>query len=368
MGRVVIFLTVLCISCGSTAPVGVKPPSEASTATPRPATASPSPLPRATPTAPPATPNHSPVAVRPLSTVDFSCVLPVSLNEGGRYVGSFISFPSRERTPAGEGGPYYDRAISRWLQVGPHQVAPDGLRYAYVEGSTNPPGAPSRTTSTFRAHIVDAASGADLRVVTMPDTQFFGYYVVDFTATAVYLMLVEYEGIPPGVWRVDSDTGAVSKVSEGMYERGGWIGVVDPRDPLPESSPAFYTVFPDRIDHRDAAGHTTMWFYKPGFAVRWIAFAVSPSLIVSTFHQDIQTGIDTSEIWLVEGPGRETKLAGYSDKYPPSDYEDLQGVIGGVADDHGIWFTGNNSLYLARPDGTILRVFDAGAILANTCV
>ena len=206
-------------------------------------------------------------------------------------------------------------------------------------------------------------------VVALFSTEAQPFGVAAFTTAGVSLVIA-YEGVQPGVWRADPDTGKVTKVSNGSYEPAGaaWLGVVDPRDPNPFQSPAYGFLSPNRIDRRDDSGATTTWFYRPGFAVGWVAFDGSSALLVRAVHQDLSAGDFGEEYWLVDGPGRATKLADHSAQtmYP---YYDLQsGFDGGVADKHGIWIGGQKALYLIRRSGAILQVFQGLAFPANGCL
>jgi hypothetical protein len=294
---------------------------------------------------------ESPVAAYPLATVDFSCVLPVYGGSGS----AFISFPSRGRTAATETGYYFDRAVSRWVPVYRQAVSPDGRRYAYTDGwSASPPANP-------RLHIVDVATRAELRVATMPDAQ--PYQVADFTAAGVYL-IVSFEGTAPGVWLFDPATAGMTKVSNGFYPPAGpaWIGVVDPRDPNPQRSTMTGAAEWDRIDRREGTALTTTWFYKPGYALSWVAFAGSPAILVDAWRQDSPNGQFQETFWLVDGPDHAKQLT------PTGDTAQLLSGFGtAIADSHGIWIGGPSALFLARPDGTILRVLDGTVYPANGC-
>lgn len=269
--------------------------------------------------------------------------------------GAFITFPAGKVTPGAESGYYYDWVVLRWVPVYRWAVTPDGLSYAYTEGwSASPAKAP-------RLHIVKAATRKDQRVVTMPDAQ--PYQVVDFTNDAVYLV-VSFEGTAPGVWRVDRATGVLAKISSGFYPPTGaaWIGVVDPRDPHPQRSTFSGAAQPDRIDRRDDAGLTTTWFYAPGYELSWVAFAGTPALLVSAFHQDNPTGPSDQVYWLVDGPGHSTRLTFAAGPTPDL----VSGFDSAIADAHGIWI-GGNFLYLAQRDGTVLRALSTSAYPANGC-
>lgn len=268
--------------------------------------------------------------------------------------GSFIAFPGAVATTTQSGGFYYDYAVSRWLPVHRNAVSPDGLRYAFTEGwSPGPARAP-------RLHIADAATGKDLRIVTMPDAM--PYNIADFAADGIFV-IIAYEGIAPGVWRVDPNNGAIVKTSDGFYVPAGptWISVVDPIDPNPARSAMSGEAQPNRIDYRDAAGQTTTWFYRPGHAVVWVAFAGKSQLLVQAYPGP--SAVDaSSEYWMVTGPGEATMLTS------SNAYFDLdQGFHSAISDAHGVWVGGYNGLYLVTPGGAITRAYSAGAFPANGC-
>jgi hypothetical protein len=297
------------------------------------------------------TPAASPTT-QPIGGIDFTCVLPV-YGYGGLSTGAFISFPSGSMTAATEGGHYYDRAISRWVPVYRQAVSPDGRRYAYTEGwSADPPLKP-------KVYVIDAASGSVVRTAAMPDAQ--PYQIADYTTSGVYLV-ISFEGTAPGVRLMDPATGAVTKTSSGYYTPAGaaWIGVVDPRDPHPYVSPFSGQMAPDRIDRRDDVGRTTMWFYAPGYGLMWVGFAGSPALLVYGYRQDTSAGPTQEAYWLVDAPGHAIRVT-----TPGSSFS--SGFGGAIADSHGIWMNGPDSLYLVRRDGSVVRAFDGSVYPANGC-
>jgi hypothetical protein len=299
----------------------------------------------------------------PLTAVDFRCSLPVfSVIGAPQLQDAFISFPTLTTTPSGSGGRYFDRAVSRWVPVSRQSVSPDGLQYSFTDGwNASPPVPP-------RVHVVDASTGQDIRVFSMPDAQ--PYAVVDFTGAGIYL-IISFEGIAPGVWRMDPATGAVAKTSVGFYQPAGagWISVIDPTDPNPVRSALDGQPQPDRIDRRDSAGKTVTWFYKAGFAVLAVAFAGTPSLLVEANYQDISKQSYRTEFWLVTSPGKSVELFGYNgSSQAPSPYADLSsGFYNSIADRQGIWIGSDHSLYLVERSGQILRVYGGSAYPAGVC-
>ena len=295
-----------------------------------------------------------------VNRVDFSCRLPAYSAAGTDTTDFMVDLPAVQITPAGQGNLSYDPQVGRWLPVPRSGISPDGLRYAYTEGwSADPAAAPN-------VHVVDAASGADVRVVPMPDAK--PYVVTAYTAAGVLLM-IRYEGSAPGIWRVNPDTGALAKLSNGFYLPKGaaWIGVVDPHDPNPYRSPIDGTVQPNRVEWRDAAGKTTTWIYRPGRALDWIPFAGSQALFVMgrSVPPDLRTPL--FEFWLVTAPGQAVELAHFSGQ-EPTPYQDLiDGFFRSVVDTHGIWIGSPTSLYLLTPEGRLLRVLGRSAYPAGTC-
>ncbi len=296
----------------------------------------------------------------PLTTVAFSCRLPAYRNDGPVAVDSFIDFPSHTVTASSGHGTFYDAAVARWLPIFQNQLSPDGLRYAYTEGWAVSPSSPTRV------HIVNAATDADVRVVSMPGQ--LPYFVLDWTNGGIDLG-IGYEGRGPGVWRLDPNSGTVTKVSEDLYPPGAqWIGVVDPSDTEPYRSAMSGMPEANRIDRRDSTGRATTWFYRPGHALFWVAFAGDFSLLVqSGWSNPTDPSIGGTEYWLVTAPNQATELASYTYQQQ-SQYDTLtNGFFRAVVDDHGIWIGGQSGLYLVSPTGSMLRVYDQSAFPAGPC-
>ncbi len=349
-------VTAVISACGGNASPGVASHSASASVSPS-SPASTAAIPSPTPT--PASPSPSSAPVLPLTSVGFSCRL-AAYRRGGEATSWFIDFPALSISVTSELGTFYDTAVSRWLPVFQNQVSPDGRRYAYTEGwSASPPTAP-------RVHVVDAGTGADVRVVTMPDAQ--PYFVIDFSGTGVDLG-IGFEGRGPGVWKLDPTTGVVTKVSDGLYPPSAqWLGVVDPSDPQPYRSVMTGMPGENRIDHRDAAGQTTTWFYRPAHVVRWIAFATNSALLVrSDWSDPANPSVGGTEFWLVSAPNQASELAAHKFQ-ESSPYADLSdGFQNAIADRHGIWIGGGQSLYLVTLQGAVLRVYPKSAYPASGC-
>lgn len=302
-------------------------------------------------------PSATPATTQDNSTL--ACRMPVYRFVGGSAAGSFIDFPSGAITDASAKGTYYDTVVRRWLPIFRDQVSPDGLRYAFFDGWTvNPP-------TPTRVHVVNAATGAEMLAVSMPDMQ--PYFVMGFTNTGIYLGN-GFGGRGPGVWRLDPDTGKVTKASDGFYPPDAqWIGVVDPKDPQPYRSAMTGMAGENRIDRRVAGGSATTWFYRPGHVLLWIPFAGAAKLLVQASWSDpANPAIGGVEYWLVTAPNRATEVAAYTYQ-ESSPYSGLTDLTRAVADKHGVWIGGGQSLYLVTPSGSILREYAQSVYPAGTC-
>src|SRR5262249_17195204 len=134
--RAAIAMSLVLAACSTSSTAGTSPP----------------------PPTPPISATETPAQL-PVSQLGFRCRLPVY--GLGEVPDGFISFPTATYASAGTHGNYYfDVAVSRWVPVQRNAVSPDGRHYAVTEelGQT-----------ATRVHIVDAATGRDAHVVTMPE-------------------------------------------------------------------------------------------------------------------------------------------------------------------------------------------------------
>ena len=296
----------------------------------------------------------------PVTTVDFSCRLPVvtSNQDVLRGVqGAFITFPSGHLANdpngtmvAGEngfataappvlfggGGGFYDRAKKRWVPASPAGTLPDGSAYAYVSFS-----------GTLVARVVDVASG---------DVRSFGLgsldrpEVVDFAAGGVFLYSPSAIGGPgEGVWLMNPTTGSVTQVAAvhrvwTVRDGKAWVARLDPRDTTvgtpSEIQPA------DSLAQVDlATGAETQWFYRAG-AYPWMVGLVSGRPLIA-----VSSGNGQSEIRLIDRPGSDGKLIYSGNLVFDGYFQNYQG------DGDRIWLGGEGGIYLYRPDRGIQRVF-----------
>lgn len=90
----------------------------------------------------------------------------------------------------------WDQAVKHWVPVEPSNVSPDGAAYLTDDGGD------------FR--IIDARTGATLHETQTHQT--FPNRVVAYTPSAIYLR-AEGMNPPPGLWKLDAASGALSQVS-----------------------------------------------------------------------------------------------------------------------------------------------------------
>jgi hypothetical protein len=296
----------------------------------------------------------------PVTTVDFSCRLPVVTWNPDLLPaeqGAFITFPAGQlandpkgtivvrgngfatTTPpvlSGGGGGFYDRAVKRWVPASPAATLADGSAYAYVSYD-----------GTFVAHVVNVASG---------DVRSFGLgsldrpEVVDFAAGGVFLYSPSAIGGPgEGVWLLNPTTGSVTQVSAAhrvwaVRDGKAWVARLDPRDKTvwqpTEIQPA------DSLAQVDlATGAETQWFYRAG-AYPWMVGLVSGRPLIAV--TDVN---GRSEIRLIDQPGSEGKLIYSGSLVFDGYFQNYQG------DGDRIWLGGEGGIYLYRPDRGIQRVF-----------
>jgi streptogramin lyase len=250
-------------------------------------------------------------------------------------------------TPAlyGQTSGYFDRAAGRWLPVQTSAwISEDGSRYAYTFLSAD---------TRSQLHVVDVGSGLD-RVIALPP-DFWG--VLAFTSRGIYVDK-RYEGVGPGLWLVDPDSGALqqtltSQAVDAVSGSAAWIGEWNAGDKLPQ--PPGMGGGHNQLVKRDlATGATTPWFFGPGSNVG-IAAVVNGSPVVSVYD-----GVTTKYV-IVKAPnqGQRMDFPFSTGAYPYA--------AGFVADPQGIWVGTADGVYLwsARNGGVLVSAETATP--AGTC-
>jgi hypothetical protein len=299
----------------------------------------------------------------PLSTVTFSCRLPILTQTSAvDKTGGFVTFPGRtyQEDPAGglvwvgDGevdtqaapklrafgdSPFYDLAAKRWIPASPGQTAPDGQTYAYTLGEL---GGPHSTVI-----VVSVATGAEHGFFTMN----MHARVDDFDGRFAYL-------VGDSVWRMDTSSGALEHVSQELstiFVRGDnlWVGRVNQADPSPPNAS------PARIDLPQGGrlfnsiaqvnlntGSETTWIYSPGQEVFLLGFDSAGHPVVSVSHgPDFNARLDT--VLILNSPG---DLA--------TDISDGAVLLNHMQADRGrLWFGSDSGIYLWTPAGGLQKVF-----------
>jgi hypothetical protein len=321
-----------------------------------------SPMQSATPTP---QPSPTPVADLPLTKVDFSCRLPISISVSGAGIPSkngFVSFPSGVVTidPAGKGGAYFDRAFSRWLPVARNAVSPDGSHYAYVDLGDG----------VFNVHVVDVRTGTD-HVLREKATGFsFQPFVLDYASEGIYIGQ-GFERVQPGLWLVAPTTGAIRKVSKvGLQVSAGrgvfWSGEINPADPNPIRVPSSAGTLTDQIDRIDIkSGTQAVWLYQPGKGLNILGLDIQGHPLMSVYSGRTPIPPNTDPI---DHSATELLIA-LDSKTQRSIYKGqlVESLGGAISDAHGVWFGSPQGIYLYSNASGLQKVFDQPGSPANGC-
>lgn len=99
-----------------------------------------------------------------------------------------------------DGSIAWDPAISGWVPTDPESISPDGTRYIAPDTSV-------------AIDIVDARSGSTISAISPHYQSNLGvFFVIGYTPTAIFLVQ-RGKNPPPGVWKIDTSTWALSKVT-----------------------------------------------------------------------------------------------------------------------------------------------------------
>ena len=300
------------------------------------------------------TPPQSNVVDLPLSKVTFTCRLPVSIPASDSGSGGFIEFPSATVTPdptfissgrpVGEAS-YYDRAFSQWLPVSRTSVSRDGTHYVYAVGSV------SQTTGTI--HVVDVQTGRD-EAFAEP----YWFVPLDYAPEGIYLM-TDYE-VADGLWLLDPSTGVTKRVADLPYVQASagnkafWVGSTNPADPNPIPG---IGATPDEVERFSLVdGSRQVWFYRPGTQVYVIGQDLAGHPLVISAGESGQR----TEYLVVPGPGEQRSILKGAEGTLPD-------LATPIADSHGIWFGGQNGIYLYTEGAGLKKVSPQPGYPANGC-
>jgi len=296
----------------------------------------------------------------PLSTVGFSCRLPITTPDDQ---GAFVSFPTgavsfdpQARALVDHWGLYYDRAISRWLPVPRQAVSPDGKHYAYGERGAD-------QSHVARMHVVDVVSGTDHVFDAPTGAWFIRFDVLDYAGEGIYLY-TNYEA-SVGVSLMDPTTGAIHAIANlpDIQASGGnrtfWVGTVNPADPNPLGG---IGVTPNQIDRFSLLDGTRVaWFYRPSSAPRVIGSDMQGHPIVSVVNgrNGVVDADYGAELILLMNPQSQRSI-----------YKGSATLVGSmvisISDSHGTWFGTDHGIYLYT--GTaLIKVSNQPGYPANGC-
>jgi hypothetical protein len=339
-----------CSQPSTPSPVAkVSPTAPAASPTTTPAEPTASPAPSSIPTTIPA------MVDLPLSTLSFSCRLPVYKADAG-FSDWFVSFPDRTATidPAGHNGRYFDRAYSRWVPVTGNAVSPDGAHYASIDYNG----------SDFVLHVITVGSGKDAPFHLSAQAFNGQPDILDYSADGIYLVN-GFEHLLAGLWLVNPSTGQMRQVSKDLYpvlSAGNgiiWAQVLNPADPNPVVTGASIGILPNEIDRVDLrSGTRTVWLYEPGKGLGVIGLdSRGLPLIV---EEGVWPTDVNARLLLVAQPDSPTSIFKGAI---------VQSIGGGITDAHGTWLGGQAGIYLYTNSGRLLKVADrpAYASLANGC-
>jgi hypothetical protein len=304
----------------------------------------------------------------PLSSVSFSCRLPIAQGPSTSMAGAFypsesafMAFPSTAVTidPTGNGGGYFDRAFSRWLPVGRNAVAPDGKHYAYTSLSDQ---------GIFYVHVVDVAGGGDRAIQATSNASGISFppVVVDYASEGIYLSEA-FEHPLGGLWLLDPTTGSIRSIStvrDGvsvMVGAGGgifWASEINRADPNPVNTESSRGILPNQIDRLDLnTGSLTPWLYMPGsgLSVAGIDLQGRPLIAAEPAGDDyaaaeLLIAIDATSHRLIQKGEVVYRRFG-----------------NGIADSHGVWFGNDAGIYLYSDALGLQKVSDHSGSPANGC-
>jgi virginiamycin B lyase len=247
---------------------------------------------------------------------------------------------------SGVGAGYYDWSAGRWLPVtDAGVVSPDGSSYAYILF-------PFDSASARDLHLVDVVSG---REHVLPLGAGF-WSVVAFTERGIYLHQA-YEGIGPGLWLVDPDSGSMRRVLDSVVVdlvqgSTAWFGDRNAADTLPQWGMGGGS---NEVGGRDlATGATRTWLYVPGSQM-YVVGAYNGAPVVRVADQV------RLRYFFVVSPNQPMPLD------LPFTAEDSPILSGFVSDPQGLWIGSDDGVYLwtARTGGILVST--EASIPAGTC-
>ncbi|HZQ48931.1 MAG TPA: hypothetical protein VFB69_01335 [Candidatus Dormibacteraeota bacterium] len=366
LAAVLVLLVAVGCSTTSTAAVAHSPsaPPTASAPADSPSTSS---SPTATPTPYVVT---LPDSASPPAAAPGGCVMPIAwvADSTGSLKAGFLQYPSGTIAPAVQtlektGVATYDRAVGRWLPVGPQAVSPDGREFAYAEYDM--PAAPTAgmyagaephsagvLTTTGRVHLMDATTGKDRILYSGSPT----YSVVGFTAAGVYLAQIGITmdgGFSSGLFLLPVAGGTPVAVPGAgrQMDRNAW-NIVNGNAWGSEFIPGTGGLSSgDELVELDLrTGALTTWLTRPdGTAVYLLGVDASGHPLVLTFASGYASNGSPiphppTQVVAMTSPQRGTVI------YQPPDANKYLPLAPAFANARGMWMGGQGSVWVDTAD------------------
>ena len=275
-----------------------------------------------------------------------SCRLPISIADSqGNSQGAFVSFPSGKVTldATGVGGVYYDRPFARWLHVTGNAVSSDGARYVYLDHKV--PG----TLGRVGLHVVDVRTGTEKLVELGAPEDTSAYVVVSFAPEGIWLSYAGYESPSSGLLLVTGTAVLKDVGGPGIYEPvAGAPGVFWFTDggPIPQQSAGLGGIIQARMQRLTISdSRTEPWFSESGLYLTVLGTDLVGHPIFS----------DGNNVRLASSPG-EAKVIGLH-----------QGFYHLTSDSHGVWFGGEQGIFLYSEAGSLQKVSNQQGYPVNGC-
>ena len=293
----------------------------------------------------------------PSTASSATCRLPISITESpGHIQGAFVEYPGGKLTidPAGDGGAYYARDISRWLPVGRSSVSPDKARYAYVK--------PRLVTAPdqLRLHVVDVATGSDQTYKIGLPVSPAGLVIVSFASEGVWLSHAGYEGPGGKLFLLDLSSGVLKDVGgsrdifEPVADTPGAFWFTD-AGPKPQYSDMGFPL-PARLSRMTISnGKVEAWYGEPGY-LRALGTDVAGHPIFARWNAKSEA----NEVWVASSPGQ-AKSIGLPQGLPPGGYQPF------ADPGRGVWIGGEQGMYLYTDTGQLQKVSTQAAAPAGIC-
>jgi hypothetical protein len=243
----------------------------------------------------------------------------------------------------------YVSSARRWVPVFPNMIAPGGAYYVYNESAGQP--------EVDRVHVVDPATGAD-RVIAEGGSD-TGYSAFQVEADGIYVSRPNNgPATPPGLWRMDPRTGAVTRLDATRFWRfvsGGYAYTTVPNaaDPVTvQGGPVADTLL--RLDLR--TGTLVQLYRERGVFANVLGFDWTHRPIVVVGGAQVGLAVITGPGTVEPIPSGEQKLS----------FSHSDGSL--LPDADGFWLTADQGVLHYTSGGGFQQAWSKPARLAGACV